>query len=416
LVVAQLLGAFNDNIFKMVVSMAAVSQGLERASTAGYLSLVGITFILPYIFFSGVAGRVVDIAGKRRVLIVSKACEVVTMVFALVALLVGNIWLLLVTLLLVALQATFFSPAKYGILPEILPRRRLSWANGVLELSRYIAVIAGTAAGAVAYAAWQTSPERIGGTLLMVAAIGTVAIFFVAEGKPRPAPEYSSACVWFDIAWFGALRGVGRLIRDPVLGPASFGLAYFEFLGTLLLFLLLLLGKAEMHWSDLQVAALAAMVGSGIAVGSLAAGYSANNCIEIGLVPFGGIGVSLAAIMVGCIGREYTQVMVWIFVASFFGGFVLVPWNALLQRYAKPDERGSVIATTNFLSMNGVLIASGLLWVLCDLFGLPQSRVILSLGVLTLVLSAFLVMMRPEYRRRTRRWCLATLPKLLFRA
>jgi len=416
LVTAQLLGAFNDNLFKMVVSMAAVTHGLEAASASGYLSLVGTIFILPYIFFSGIAGRVVDVAGKRRVLIVSKACEFIIMVFALIALIIGDIWALLSTLFLLALQATFFSPAKYGILPEILPRQRLFWANGILELSRYLAVIAGTTIGAIAYAIWQESPGRIGGLLLVVATLGTVAILFVGEGERRPAMAKSCRENWFSVACYGTIRGVRRLARDPVLGPASFGLAYFEFLGTLLLFLLLLLGKVEMGWSDLQVAVLAVLVGSGVASGSFVIGYCTNSRVEIGLVPVGGIGLSFAASMVGYVNEEYTQVLFWTFVAGFFGGFVIVPWNSLLQRYARPEERGSIIATTNFLCMNGVLIASGVLWILCDLLALQQNHLLLALGIFTFMLTTFLMVMRREYRRRSYRWFCWVLPRLLHRA
>ena len=59
----------------------------------------------------------------------------------------GHLDLTYVVLFLIALQATFFSPAKYGILPEMLPDRDLSRANGVLEMSTFVAIVAGTAIG-----------------------------------------------------------------------------------------------------------------------------------------------------------------------------------------------------------------------------------------------------------------------------
>src|SRR3989442_151130 len=111
---------------------------------ARYRSLSGAVFTLPFLLFSGYAGQLADIFNKRAVLIVTKAFEILAMIFGLVALLVGRIELLLAVLFLMALQATFFSPAKYGIVPEMLPDKDLSRANGLLEMSTFVAIILGT--------------------------------------------------------------------------------------------------------------------------------------------------------------------------------------------------------------------------------------------------------------------------------
>src|SRR5262249_15739008 len=124
----QFLGAFNDNLFKMAVSLLAV-----HAATAGKagrdLSLVGVVFVLPFLLFSGYAGQVADVFSKKRVLVVTKSLEIVAAGLGLAAFLIGYLQLTYLVLFLIALQATFFSPAKYGILPEILPDRDLSRAN-----------------------------------------------------------------------------------------------------------------------------------------------------------------------------------------------------------------------------------------------------------------------------------------------
>src|SRR5499427_3591720 len=79
----QFLGAFNDNLFKIVVSMLAVHA--VAASRAGReLSIVSTVFILPFLLFSGYAGQLADIYSKRTVLIVSKSLEIVTAVVGLI--------------------------------------------------------------------------------------------------------------------------------------------------------------------------------------------------------------------------------------------------------------------------------------------------------------------------------------------
>jgi acyl-[acyl-carrier-protein]-phospholipid O-acyltransferase/long-chain-fatty-acid--[acyl-carrier-protein] ligase len=113
----QFLGAFNDNTFKIVVSLIAVDAATEGS---GYLSLVGVIFMVPFFLFSGYAGQLADIHSKRTVLVLTKGFEVAAMVLGLLAFMSGRMEAQLAVLFLMALHSTFFSPAKYGIIPEIL--------------------------------------------------------------------------------------------------------------------------------------------------------------------------------------------------------------------------------------------------------------------------------------------------------
>jgi len=119
----QFLGAFNDNLFKMVVSLVAVR--MATGDPGRDLSIVSAVFILPFILFSGYAGQLADVYSKRTALVVTKSLEIVATALGLIAFLIGHLHLTYAVLFLFALQATFFSPAKYGILPEMLPDRDL---------------------------------------------------------------------------------------------------------------------------------------------------------------------------------------------------------------------------------------------------------------------------------------------------
>ena len=120
----QFLGAFNDNVFKIVVSFLA----MEALGQVNGVAIVGAVFIVPFLLFSGYAGQIADIHSKRQVLVWMKGLEIVAMALAIPALLTGNITALLSVLLLMTTQSTFFSPAKYGIVPEMLPEGDLSRA------------------------------------------------------------------------------------------------------------------------------------------------------------------------------------------------------------------------------------------------------------------------------------------------
>src|SRR5215813_10359927 len=178
----RFLGAFNDNLFKIVVSMLAVHM-VAAARAGRELSIVSAVFILPFLLFSGYAGQLADIYSKRTVLVVSKSLEIVAAMLGLVAFAFGHLQLTYAVLFLIALQATFFSPAKYGILPEMLPDRDLSRANGVLEMSTFVAIVLGTDVGGYLFEAWRAQLWEIGVLVVTVAVVGTASSF----GIPRVA-------------------------------------------------------------------------------------------------------------------------------------------------------------------------------------------------------------------------------------
>ena len=168
----QFLGAFNDNLFKMVVSLVAV-RAATAAEAGRNLSIISALFILPFILFSGYAGQLADVHSKRTVLVVTKSLEIVATTLGLVAFAMGHLQLTYAVLFLFAVQATFFSPAKYGILPEMLPDRDLSRANGVLEMSTFVAIVVGVAAGGAMFDAWQQELWLIGVIVIAIALAGT---------------------------------------------------------------------------------------------------------------------------------------------------------------------------------------------------------------------------------------------------
>src|SRR5881296_3632661 len=179
LLAAQCLGAFNDNVYKMVVSLLAVNAAVSAGGGSGALSLISVIFILPFFLFSGYAGHAADAYSKRTVLVVTKAFEIGAMGLGFFAFLSGRIELMLGVLFLMALQATFFSPAKYGILPELLPDKDLSRANGLLEMSTFVAIVAGTALGSYMLAVWNSDLWVVGAAVLAIAVVGTATSFAI---------------------------------------------------------------------------------------------------------------------------------------------------------------------------------------------------------------------------------------------
>jgi acyl-[acyl-carrier-protein]-phospholipid O-acyltransferase/long-chain-fatty-acid--[acyl-carrier-protein] ligase len=385
----QFLGAFNDNVYKMIVSMLAVEIAANRQLGALYLSISLAVFNLPYLLFAGYAGQLADRFSKTRVLQVTKALEIATMLLGLSALLMNRIELLLGVLFLLATQANFFSPAKYGILPEMMSEAEITAGNGLVEFSTLAAIVLGTSFGGFLISIWKHSPWNLGGTLLGIAVVGSLCSLGITR---VPASGSSAAFHWnpFHEVWIG----FGRLRESRALALTVTGLSYFWFLGALFTSAILLLGNEILHAPELQVSMLAAALALGIGLGSIAAGWISRTHIELGLVPLGSLLLGVFSVFLG-FRHSYAWTASGLVAMGFAGGLFFVPLNAFLQERAGNQEKGRLLATTNFFNTAAMLFASAVLWILHDKLHWPATTIIGALGVLTLLATVYVVSVVP---------------------
>ena len=399
--VTQFLGAFNDNVYKMVLSLVAVSSLVHGAGGSTYLPLIGALFILPFFLFSGYAGYLADVRSKRQVLVIAKTFEIVVMGLGFVAFLVGRIELMLGVLFLMALQSTFFSPAKYGILPEMLPNKDLSRANGWLEMSTFLAIILGTTVGSAMFTAWQEHLETIGLILVVIAVAGTLASFSIPRVPPSGTRKPFRINPWSEI-----LSGLTRLSGERPLWLTVVGIAYFWFLGALLQMVLIVLGKDVLGADDLHVGLLQTFLAVGIGVGSLAAGRLSGDKVELGLVPLGSLGMGLCAILLAMAAPAYIQVATALVFLGFSAGLFIVPLHAFVQQKSGSEEKGRLLATMNFMSTGGILLASAILWVCQNLLHIRADHIILIFGCVTLLGTVYILRLLPDFLVRFVLWSL----------
>jgi acyl-[acyl-carrier-protein]-phospholipid O-acyltransferase/long-chain-fatty-acid--[acyl-carrier-protein] ligase len=397
----QFLGSFNDNLYKMVVLLAALAAGSSAGSSSGYVSLVGALYILPYFLFSGYAGNVADIYSKRNVLVTTKLLEIGVMSSALLAFYSERIEVMMAVLFLMAFNSTFFSPAKYGILPEMLPDRDLSRANGLLEMSTFLAIILGTSLGSMAFAVWKGHLEFIGFLLIAVSIAGVTASFRIPRVPASGAIKPLSVTPWVEIG-----NGIRRLRTDPSLWLTVMGISYFWFLGALLQMDITLFGKEIMSLDDLRIGFLMTFLAVGIGVGSMVAGRLSGDKVELGLVPLGSFGVALFSLWLSFSASSYRETCLALTCLGFAGGVFVVPLNALLQQRSGREEKGQLIATNNFLNTAGILLASGTLWLLRDRLQIPADRIILIFGIFTLAATIYILTILPDFLIRFALWML----------
>src|SRR5215467_6784442 len=173
---AQFLGAANDNAFKVTLVLLILATVSAETTQVFYSSLATAFFPIPFLLFSPIAGYLADRYAKHRVLFWTKVPEIAAMGLATVGFASGHLPLLLLALFLMATHSAFFSPAKYGIFPEIFANEDLSLANGILELTTNLAILAGSIAGVYVYGAFKSHLASAGITYVGVAVLGTAAI------------------------------------------------------------------------------------------------------------------------------------------------------------------------------------------------------------------------------------------------
>jgi acyl-[acyl-carrier-protein]-phospholipid O-acyltransferase/long-chain-fatty-acid--[acyl-carrier-protein] ligase len=402
LLAAAALGAVNDNLYKMVVTLIAVNLGAAAGDT-DYLALAGALFVVPYLLFSGYAGWVADAFNKRTVLIVTKSFEIVVMLAAFAALSSGNLEFMLAVIFLTALQATFFSPSHYGILPELLPEKELSRANGLDELCIFLAIILGTTGGAAIYAYWQDQVQLIALVLIAIATVGTVASLGIGR---VPSPAASRPFVLFP--WGEVYKGLQHLAADRALRLTVLGISYFWFLGALLQLGVILFGKEALGLDDARAGLLQGAIAVGVGIGSGVAGRLSGDKVELGLVPIGSVGIGISALLLAWSPPSFGLALTSLALLGLAGGLFVVPLNANLQQRAPADERGRLLGTTNFLNMLGVLLASGALWLFSSdqALALSPEEMVLAIGLITFAVTVYVLWLLSDFVIRFSLWLL----------
>lgn len=379
LLISQFSGALNDNLFRMVASLFAVTlAGSGKGS--GYVALAGVLFILPYLALSGLAGRLADTIGRRPLLIASKFVELLVMALAMFAFYGRSIELVLFALFLMAAQSTFFSPARYGILPDIVARHDLSRANGLGEMSMFWAILLGNALGGALFELWRDQLYLAALPMIVISSIG----LFASTRVQTPATLPRRAVHAQD----GSMVAGLRMLRDtPALGLAVLAVSAFWGLGAMMQFDILFYGKDVLGLGETAIGLLQAALGLGIGTGCLLAGWLSGDRVNLGVAQIGMAGVAAALITLGFLPPGPVVAFTGVAAAGFAGGLFVVPMITFMHQRSTENSRSQLFATNNFLNMFGVLLGIGAVYGLHDIIGVGPARVFVAIGAIALVLA-----------------------------
>ncbi len=415
----QFLGAFNDNLFKNALVVLLTFQAASWTTLKPELlsNLAAGIFILPFFIFSATAGQLADKYDKARLTRLVKVLEMGIMGVALAGFLAHSLAVLMTALFLLGCHSTLFGPVKYALLPQHLREDELVGGNALVEAGTFVAILLGTLVGGLLAAAEQ-GPVLIAGGGLLVAALGYATARAVPPA-PAPAPGLAINPNPITETW----RNIGYARGNRAVFLSILGISWFWLYGALFLAQFPAFAKNVLGGGEGAVTLLLATFTVGIGIGSMLCERLSGKHVEIGLVPFGSIGLTLFGLDLAWaapaqppadgpleVAALLAQPGMWrvlldLALLGMFGGFFIVPLYALVQSRSEAAQRARIIAANNIINalfmVGGALGAAALLGAglgIPALFGVA--------AVLNALVALYIYRLVPEFLQRFIVWLL----------
>jgi len=383
--IAQFMGALNDNIFKLVIAYFLIDiKGTEHASTI--LAKIGATFVIPFLLFSSTAGVLADRFSKQRLMMLFKGIEMGTMILAMLAFGFKSIWGSYALLFLLSTHSAMFGPSKYAIISELVPKDRVSSANGLITSFTYLAIIFGTFLASFLTQITHRDYVIVAGFCLVVAVIGFISTFGIrytaAQGSDKKLNFLFIREIYSTLLFCRT--------RKHLL-VAVCGSAYFLFIGAFIQLNIIPYAISALHLSEVAGGYLFLSTAFGIALGAFIGGKASKKRVELGLSCFSALFISLCLFLLWVYCHHLAIVVILLVCLGFFGGLFIVPFDSFIQLFSPNEKRGQIIAANNFLSFCGVLLASGALYLYSAILGLSPSIGFAVTGCFTLLLAILVI-------------------------
>lgn len=438
LFVTQFLGAFNDNIFKMTLS---VLIGYEIWSVGSIdpkvlVSLAAGLFIFPFLVFAPLAGELADKYNKDRIIRWTKIAEIGIAILGAVCLLSGGItgpsvYLALFILFALGVQSAFFGPSKFSILPQHLREDELIGGNALLNTGTFIAILVGTIFGG--FLAMMPAGLVIVSVLMVSSAVaGYVASRYIPVA-PAPAPSlklnYNAPVEAYRIIKYAANQPKGVFL-------AIMGASWFYFVGGTMLAQFPNFAKTTLGVDQGVLVFLMTVFSVGIGLGGLVNNRLLRSRIEATYVPLAALGIALFSLdlyiaslfysgpAIGAEGQVLYGDILWflfsfsglrvtfdVFMISVMGGIYVIPLTAIVQHFTPDDHKARVLAGSGLIDSLFIMLSSLVAVVVLGL-GFEVQHLFLLISLAGLGVAVYVCMLLPDYLFKT---LLQGLFKLLYK-
>ncbi|MFQ5731677.1 MAG: MFS transporter [Planctomycetaceae bacterium] len=385
----QFLGAFNDNLFKQLVLLLCVDYLLLQKTLQASSEVADVhqpialaLFAVPFVLFSGFAGWLSDRINKRGIFVAAKVAEIGVMALGAIAFAVGGddlsvlLSLLFVVLFCMSTQSAFFGPAKYGILPELFRERDLPAANGIVQMTTFVAIIFGMALAGFSKDWFEGRLWIVSLMCVVIAVVGTATAFLLRK-TPTAHPGLP-----FQPSALVLVPETRRMVfGDRALLEVLIVSSVFWFLGGAAQPAVNALGKDQLNLGDSRTSMAAACLGVGIAIGCVLAGRLSRGTIDFRLTRIGAWGAAGAMCCVVLVGATFggaanapglepffnlfftrypgeLPLRLVLTCLGIFAGLFVVPLQVFLQAHPPADQKGRVIGAMNLFNWIGIVLSA----------------------------------------------------------
>ncbi|HZX16317.1 MAG TPA: MFS transporter [Pseudomonas sp.] len=418
--ITQLLGAFNDNIFKQSLILAILFKISSGTDKALLINLCALLFILPFFLFSALGGQFGEKFAKDSLIRKIKFAEIVIMLLGAVGVLLGNLPMMLAVLFAMGTQSALFGPVKYSILPQHLEEQELVGGNALVEMGTFLAILAGTIGAGIIMAS-SGYAHIVAACVVLVAVFG----YLASRGIPAASAAMPQLKLDWNIlrqSWLIMKLGLGQ---RPAVSRSLVGNSWFWFLGAVYLTQIPAYAKEWLYGDESVVTLILTVFSVGIALGSMLCERMSGHKVEIGLVPFGSIGLTLFGILLWWFSGGFPEAAVahdWLGVLSIgqawwilgsilgiglFGGFYIVPLYALIQSRTVEHERARVIAANNILNALFMVISAIVSILFLSVAELSIPQLFLTISLMNIAVNSYIFKIVPEFSMRFMIWLLS---------
>lgn len=397
LVTMQFLQAFNVNAVKFILTGLGLLLVLLFKAPHGVEHIIAVALVVPYVLLAPTSGWLADRFAKNQVIRWTSWMQVGVVLLIAWALQQHHLWWAVGGFYLLSTQAALLSPAKLGVVKELVGGTKLGFASGVMEGTVIIAILAGQIIGANWFDARLDNNEIAAGYgaalgpmwwLVGLAVLAVVMAYVVQPSKIQSTTPFSWAMATSHV------RDLKEMFRDRALRLCGIGVGFFWGFGGFILLVVLEIGEDIYGGGKGTIRTFAniwAMAVVGIAAGSVIAGLISRKRIELGLSPLGGVIMTLGTLALALTEAGSVMQKAMLILAGAGGAVFLVPLQAILQDRPAEDRRGAIISASNLLN-NLFGIAAIALQFLLKFLHVPIAWQFVVLGTLTL--SATIMAMR----------------------
>ncbi|UQA53580.1 MULTISPECIES: MFS transporter [Vibrio] len=412
--VTQCLGALNDNIYKNVLLLMVTYSQIDSLpmSVDLFVNLAAGLFILPFFLFSAHAGAIADNMDKAKLIRRLKLIELVIMSCAATAIMTQSAILMLVLLFMTGTQSAYFGPVKYALLPQALKSDELVKGNAWVEIGTFLSILIGTLSAGLLLAI----PN---GMLIASCIVITLSLLgFLSSANIPSLPSKKSDQVKFEPVT-GLKKTLKLAQKQRGIWMSILAISWFWFMGATYLTQFPNFAREHLFADSTVVSLLLALFSVGIATGSWLCEKLSFNQVELGILPFGILGLTIFSVdllwavpAIESFPSQYydvqsfvaqsshIRVMIDLFLVGVSGGVFIVPLYAFIQSRSEEGECAQSIAANNIMNALFMVASAAVsILVLSVLeFSIVELFAILAVG--NFIVAIYVYRQVPEFTQR----------------